>query len=244
MRILMIGNSYTFFHDMPTAYLKGFADTAGIDLTVDTVLCGGWTLEKFADARTQFGAMVEEALQRSAYDVIVLQEQSVRPAAEHGYAVFFDAVRSLFKKCAANAPRILLYETWSHETGSQTLIEQGWSHTDMTWRLAASYEAIAEELGLEVAHVGRAFHEIYGRSPQIDLYAHDRRSHPSPAGSFLAAATLFARITGMDPATIPFDGGIPKDVARVLTRAAYRQHTDPTPIPNAYRIISKGITAH
>lgn len=242
MNVLFIGNSYTYYHDMPHAYFQKMAQSVGMDIEVDSITRGGWTLEKFADSYTEFGKQIDLALQGKQYDVVILQEQSVRPAAEHGYAAFFDAVRKLQKKVSENAPRTILYETWGHEEGSEVLQTQGWSNADMTWRLAASYQAIAEELGLEVAHVGRAFFDILSSSPHVDLYAHDSRSHPSPSGSFLAALTLFAQVAGTDPLDVPFDGDETPDHANAIRQAAHRAHRSPLPIPTRYHITSVGVT--
>lgn len=242
MNILFIGNSYTFYHDMPHAYFQKIAQAVGMDVEVDTVTRGGWTLEKFADSHTEFGAQIDLALKSKQYDAVILQEQSVRPAAEHGYAAFFDAVRRLQKKIAEHSPRTVLYETWGHEVGSQVLQTQSWSNADMTWRLAASYEAIAKELGLEVAHVGRAFFDILTSAPDVDLYAHDSRSHPSAAGSFLAALILFARVADVDPMDVPFDGDETPDRANAIKQAASRAHRTPAEIPLQYRITSVGVT--
>lgn len=243
MRILFIGNSYTFYNDMPTALFQKIAESAGLEITVDSVTRGGWTLEKFADSQTTFGAQIEELLEQNTYDAVILQEQSVRPAEEHAYAVFFDGVRRLKKKILKSQNcRIVLFETWSHENGSATLQARNWTHDDMTWRLAAAYAAIAEELDLEVACVGRAFWQICNTHPALDLYAHDSRSHPSPTGSFLAALTLFAKITGADPKKLPFNAEAGEENAAVLKEAAHRACTEPTPIPMAYRISSIGIS--
>ena len=243
MRVLFIGNSYTFYNDMPTALFQRISESVGMEMSVDSITRGGWTLEKFADSQTVFGAQIDELLENNQYDAIILQEQSVRPAEEHAYTAFFDAVRRLKKKIVkSQSSRIILFETWSHEGGSETLQKRNWTHDDMTWRLAAAYGAIAEELGLEVAGVGRAFWQICNENPQIDLYAHDSRSHPSPAGSFLAALTLFAKISGTDPTSIPFNAQESELTATALKAAALNACTNPTPIPAKYQISSIGIT--
>ena len=242
MKILFIGNSYTYYNDMPHTYFDQIAQAAGVDVEVDAITCGGWTLEKFADHRTEFGAQVETALQENRYDAVIVQEQSVRPAAEHGYAAFFDAVRKLQGRISAASPRTVLYQTWGHEAGSDTLKAHRWTNEEMTWRLAASYHAIAAELGLEVACVGHAFFDLLTSAPHIDLYAHDKRSHPSPTGSYLAALVLFARISGIDPLNIPCDGDETPADAQLLREAAHRAHLSPAPIPACYRIASVGIS--
>ena len=243
MRVLFIGNSYTFYHDMPTELFQRIAESAGVDMTVDSVTRGGWTLEKFADSQSVFGAQIDELIEKNQYDAIVLQEQSVRPAEEHAYTAFFDAVRRLKNKITKKqGSRIILFETWSHESGSETLLKRNWTHDDMTWRLAAAYAAIAKELELEVAHVGQAFWQVCNAHPQIDLYAHDSRSHPSPAGSFLAALTLFAKISGLDPTSIHFNAQESELTATALKGAARNACVNPIPIPAKYQISSIGIT--
>lgn len=243
MKILLIGNSYTYYHEMPTAYFEPIAKELDPDCTVDAVTCGGWTLEKFADAKIPKGKQIEELLEENSYDVVVLQEQSVRPAAEHGYATFFDASRRLFKKIQKSGARVVFYATWSHETGSLTLADYGWTHEEMTWRLAASYDAIAKELGAEVAHVGLAFREIVQAYPSIDLYAHDSRSHPSPIGSYLAALTLAAKIFEKDPRRFVFKGISDNTQDEKLKAAAANAVFQTPKIPNAYRLSSNGISA-
>lgn len=243
MKILFIGNSYTFYNDMPTAYFEALAREFDPDVEVFSVTCGGWTLEKFADAKIPLGKQIEDILGQEQYDVVILQEQSVRPAAEHGYATFYDGARRLCKKIAKNGSRVVFYATWSHETDSHTLQKYGWTHEEMTWRLASSYQAIAEELGAEVAHVGLAFREIVRSHPKIDLYAHDSRSHPSPRGSYLAALTLFAKIFGKNPCNTYFQRDFSDEEAAALRLAAKNAVFQAPEIPSAYRRSSNGISA-
>ena len=243
MKILLIGNSYTYYNDMPTVYFQELVKELDPDATVDAVTCGGWTLEKFADSKIPLGKEIDEMLEKNAYDVVVLQEQSVRPASEHGYAAFFDGARRLAKKIQSTSAKLVFYATWSHETGSQTLADYGWTHEEMTWRLAASYHAIAEELGGAVANVGFAFREIVRSAPEIDLYAHDRRSHPSPTGSYLAALTLVGKILESDPRCFVFRGVEDEAQDQKLKKAAAGALLQAPEIPPLYRISSRGISS-
>ena len=89
----------------------------------------------------------------------------------------------------------------------------------MTYRLAAAYQAIGEELKFPVVHVGLAFYEICTKHPDINLHNADL-SHPSYEGSYLAALSLFSTIFDMDPAKIAYRGNLSSDTAAALRKAA------------------------
>ena len=56
----------------------------------------------------------------------------------------------------------------------------------MTQKLIASYGAIAEELSIDVSHVGTAFYDLYTNNPKLNVYDTDL-SHPSAFGSYIVA---------------------------------------------------------
>ena len=216
--ILFIGNSYTYFNDMPTAIFQKIAESAGYTVQVTAITKGGWTLEKHADPADEYGALVDAALRKNRYDYVILQEQSVRPASEP--EKFYAAVRLLTEKIRANGATPILYATWGRKTGSKLLAEHGWTNGEMTKLLADAYRTIGEELSIPVAYAGLAFHDVYTHhGDTIDLYDPDR-THPSAIGSYLAALTIFARIFGVDPMTVPFAADLPKETAKILKTAA------------------------
>ena len=49
INILFVGNSYTFFNDMPHACFKKIAEEAGYSVTVTAVTKGGAYLYQYAD---------------------------------------------------------------------------------------------------------------------------------------------------------------------------------------------------
>lgn len=216
--ILFIGNSYTYFNDMPVALFQKIAESAGYDVQVTSVTKGGWTLEKHADTADECGKAVDAALRENRYDYVVLQEQSVRPASDP--EKFYAAVRSLTEKIRANGATPILYATWGRKSGSKVLAEHGWTNESMTEKLAAAYQTIGSELGIAVAHAGRAFYDVNTHhGDTVDLYSADL-SHPSVAGSYLAALTLFRAIFHCDPTAVPYHGEMPEEIAGILKAAA------------------------
>ncbi len=241
--VLFIGNSYTYYNDMPSAIFAPIADAAGISVKVRAITKGGHYLYKYADPSDEYGAIVDEALSSAhngEYDFVILQEQSQQPAGEDA-AVFFDSVRSLSARIRTLGAQPILYSTWGRESGCPVLAQNGWTNESMTWKLAASYSAIGEECSIPTAMAGLAFFDVYTSHPEIGLYNPDQ-SHPSYAGSYLAAMTLLGRIFQVRPTSIRFDGELDSDHAAILRAAAEKAVFDPPAVPEAYRMSSVGVT--
>ncbi len=214
--ILFIGNSYTYYNDMPTAIFAKFAETAGHTADVTAITKGGWTLEKHADPSDEYGAKVEAALTgEKKYDYVILQEQSLRPVIDP--EKFFAAVENLAARVRATGAKPVLYATWGRHAESPDLAKHHLTNKTMTDALAASYATVGERLNIPVVQVGRAFYEIYAGESGIDLYNPDR-SHPSYAGSYLAASALYAAIFKEEPPVIETDPG--SAIAALLRQTA------------------------
>jgi hypothetical protein len=235
--ILFIGNSYTFFNDMPTAYFEPIAKSFGYNVTVTSITKGAYTLEKFADPQNTYGILINNTLNSTTkYDYVILQEQSARPAVNPG--AFYDGVRLLAQKVRDAGAQPILYATWGRKDGSDTLTKYDMTSEEMTWRLAAAYDAIGKELDIPVVHVGCAFREIYTTQPTIDLYNPDK-SHPTPSGSYLAAMALASAIFGFSPEDVSISGPLSAEEEAAVRKAI----AEPPAIPQEYITDSTGVTA-
>lgn len=238
--ILFIGNSYTYFNNMPITYFKTFAQDLDYDIEVDAITSGGYTLEQFSDVENNYGKQVNDALTGSKkYDFVILQEQSVRPASENAPA-FYTAVRNLVKRIRTSGAKPILYSTWGRKQGNSTLDEYNWTNEIMTWRLAAAYQAIGDELNVPVAHVGLAFFDVYNNHGEIDLYDADL-THPSFKGSYLAGLTLFAKVFQCDPMSVEFMGRMSQNEVDVLRKSAKSAVFSTPAIRADFKTSSKGI---
>ena len=217
--ILFIGNSYTFYNDMPTAYFQQMAEACGYDVEITTITKGAYTLEKFSDTMDMYGMRVHTALsEKNAFDYVILQEQSLRPAIDP--EAFYAATRLLNEKIRAAGAQPILYSTWGRKAGNTDLAKYDLTNVTMTQKLATAYDYIGEELDIPVMHVGLAFYDVY-TGGKIDLYDPDL-THPSAAGSYLAAMVLFSGIFGADPTPIPFESSFLAQEDAVLRAAAKR----------------------
>ena len=214
--VLFLGNSYTYFHDMPSMFGAACA-AAGYTVKVESVTRGGCFLRQFEDSEDPLYEKLHSLLEANRFDTAFLQEQSVLPASNP--VAFLAAARALCDKLRAHGARIYLYQTWGRKEPSETLTKHGWTNQSMTEKLANSYTAAAKALSCGRSPVGTAFSAVGEHFPQIELYNPDH-SHPSVAGSYLAALCHFAVLFGVSPEGLAYTADLPKETACILQNAA------------------------
>ena len=222
--ILFIGNSYTFWHDLPNLF-KSAAESADIDVTVDSVTHGGYSLITFADENDHKvddlgkgnGSMVAKKLNDNKYDIVFLQDYSTQTL--NSKKDFYAGVYLLNEKVKANGAKSVLYATWARKEGSSELGK--YTVESMTKTIAANYNVMGEVLNAPVSPVGIAFYKCITKYKDIELYDSDM-SHPSICGHYLAALCLFATIYGLSPEAVTFKpDGVDDATAAILKQIAY-----------------------
>lgn len=185
LRVLFIGNSYTYRHGMP-AMVGRLAAAAGDvrPFEYETVVRGGETLEghfKRGDTLAK--------IREGAWDVVVLQEQSLRPVQDtarfHEYARLFAAQ---IKEAGA---RTCFYLTWAREHTPERQPDYN-----------KAYLGIARELGAMAAPAGIAWQNARSENPTWPLYAGDH-SHPRLLGAYLTACVFYAALYDRSPVGLP-----------------------------------------
>lgn len=240
LTILFIGNSYTHYNTMPTAIFARLLTAQGIKATVKAITKGGYTLLQHADPDDDYGKQINSYLASNEVDVVFLQEQSARPASSPGY--FYDGVRAFKDKLAAEKAEVILYQTWGRKEPHSTLTSNGWTHETMAYKLAAAYEAIAEEMGYHLSQVGSAFLDVYKNHPEINLYADDN-THPSPTGSYLISLCHYARLYGLSPIGVKYNAGLDSGTVKILQEAAHKAIFGESIVPAEYKLKSEGVTS-
>jgi hypothetical protein len=207
LKVLFIGNSFTARNDLP-GLIARLAAARGKKLQHRLISAGGASLRAHWNA----GAALK-AINDGHYDAVVLQEQSTLPVKKakrmhENVRLFDDAIK-------ATGARTVLYMTWArqHAPNSQQAI------TD-------AFNSIGRELGAIVAPVGVVWQSFLRKEDAIVLYDRDG-SHPTLAGSYLAACVLFGVLFEESPVGISeqLAGLSEKDVI-LLQKAAWRAVTD------------------
>ncbi len=182
MRILMLGNSFTFYNDMPSM----LADLTGAEVVHHTR--GGAHLAEQANPKTEMGAKTLEALGKESWDYVVLQEQSNAPITSK--QAFLNSVKKLCEMVRAAGAIPVLFATWAYQKGSEKMNEKGIPYDEMATKLSEAYHDAARQNDALIAEVGE---EFYKQADKINLYAEDGK-HPSEEGSRIAARTIAAVI--------------------------------------------------
>ncbi len=217
LSILFVGNSSTFYNSMPEVLFKNITVSAGYDVTVTSLTRGGQFLIDSANPDNVLGAQVVKTLAEEKFDYVVLQDNTLSAINQPDK---FDAgIRAMVEMVRENGATPILYSTIARANGHSELASNGLTNKSMTDRVAKAYADIGHELGVAVAHVGRAFYQIHNSDTAVNLYDTDN-AHPSKAGSYLAALTIFARITGNDPTELIHNIDLDETVNAALKNAA------------------------
>jgi hypothetical protein len=112
--------------------------------------------------------------------------------------------------------------------GARPVFFMSWAYADkpeMTAQLAEAYTIAGNENNVLVIPAGLAFARALSKQPELNLYAADKR-HPSLAGTYLAACTVFAALTGRSPVGNSYLAGIDEPTARFLQTVAWETVQD------------------
>lgn len=187
-RVLFIGNSFTNRNDVP-ALITSLAASAGRTLVTGRVIANGASLRQHWNR-----GEAQQQIRAGGWDVVVLQEQSTLPIKNRQR--FHENVRLFDEVVRAGGARTMLYLTWARRNARETQREL----TDGTL-------TIASELGAAVAPVGIAWERVLAAGPEPDLYDADG-SHPSKAGSYLAACVFLTALFDISPEGLPLPKGV------------------------------------
>jgi hypothetical protein len=202
--VLFIGNSFTARNDLP-GLIAQLAAARGHRVEHRLISAGG------ASLRTHWNAgEAQKAIQDGQYDHVVLQEQSTLPV--RNARRMHENVRLFDEAIQAAGAKTVLYTTWARQDapGSQQAI------TD-------AYAGIGRELGATVVPVGPAWQRFLRQHDRPALHDKDH-SHPTLAGSYLAACVFLAVLFRESPVGVEAGaaGLSEKDVA-LLQGAAWEE---------------------
>lgn len=193
-KVLFIGNSYTYVNNLPQV-LTDLALSLGDTVVYDSSAPGGYTFQNHSTNATTLSKIKSQS-----WDVVVLQAQSQEPSFPPAQVMsgtypygerLVDSVRK-YLPCA----NILFYMTWGRQNGDAAncgFYAPLCTYAGMQARLRESYMLFKDSFMTGVAPVGVAWKKIRASNPTLNLYDPDE-SHPSFAGTYLAASVFYSSI--------------------------------------------------
>lgn len=175
MRVLFLGNSHTYYNDMPHIFQMMCRERAK-DVQVDMQAYPGvtyyWhyslnTALRYALMHGEYDVMF---MQQAAHDPCPPREETLRDAA---------AIVALAKKCGVEPIQTVPWAEKRFPEHQQGMYE--------------IYSTLAEENGIRLNPVGNVFEDVLENHPDIDLYFYDGE-HANEYGSYVIAMCAFATI--------------------------------------------------
>ncbi len=197
MKILFIGNSATYVHNIPET-LARLAAQAGYELETKRIVKGGYKLSQHADLDTEHGQLVRSEVEKK-YDIAVLQDNGNCISSDEMRAACIRACHELTDAAQASGSRVYYYvrPPYGYEVWGRNPLEQ-------CREFDCLFGEIAEEKGAVCVYVNRAFAYAV-ENTNIRLWGDDN-AHTSEEGAYLAVCVFFATIFGKSATLLDSNG--------------------------------------
>lgn len=189
-RILFIGNSFTYYWNMPRMVEK-MAEYYDFNWDVDQSTLGGANLEEHWKGERNL--TTRQKLSKTAYDHIILQDYSTNPVLNPENTRTY--VKKFINLPLKNFSKWYSFSTWMYPYLNKKIND--------TLPIHKFYKKLQLEIRHEVLEVGRVFKLFGQRHHEIKLLADDNK-HPSPEGSYLAACVIFTQLSNISPIGLPY----------------------------------------
>jgi hypothetical protein len=229
-RILFIGNSYTFNNDLPHT-LQEIVRSAGLPVPkVKSNYLFGKRLIDHVGSRVSM-----RLIDQGNWDVVVLQGMSLETVyaknSKKDRDDFLLSAQELCQRVRAQSPqaRIIFFQTWARHQDyfdyykslfleknpataekdyQEWAVRNASNPTQQQEYIIEAYDTVAKQNEAEIARVGEAWARHYQQA-KMPIRLHDRDStHPTPAGTYLAALVFYKQIYQPEVIDITFRGKV------------------------------------
>ncbi len=243
-RILFIGNSYVYANDLPQV-LYNLALSGGDTIVFSSSAPGGYTFAQHTTNTTTLSLINSQP-----WDFVILQEQSQMPAFPPGqvasgtypYAAQLNDLILAHDSCT----QVVFYMTWGRKYGDPINCPNYpplCTFEGMQDRLRHSYLQMGDDNQAMVAPVGEAFKYLRMADSTLNLYTTDN-SHPSLAGTYLAACTFYATIFQNTPVGLSYTAGLPASQVALLQQTASQTVFDSLSVWNINEFTPHALFSH
>jgi len=143
------------------------------------------------------------------FDLVIMMDCSLCPIHPQLRVLFDEFVRKHSDTVRKHGAVPVLFMSWAYADRPQ-----------MTAELAEAYTRAGNDNNALVVPAGLAFANALQQRPDLALHAGDKR-HPSMAGTYLAASTLYASLFRRPPMESTYRAGLEPETAKFLQQVAW-----------------------
>jgi len=217
-RILFVGNSYFYYNNSLHNHLRGLVEATQKHkvhpLAYKSATIGGSSLDhhpiEWLTAPGQIGV-------KEPFEWVVLAGNSADALKESTRQKFSETVRQHHKVIQSRGGKTALYMTHAYVPPHKQ------AAADNMAKIVDMFNAVGREVGAKVIPVGLAFEMSYKRRPDLRLHDEHDGSHPNLAGTYLAAAVVYASLYETTPVgnVYNYHGKLPADLCQHLQQVAW-----------------------
>ena len=194
--ILFVGNSYLYYNNSVHNYVEFMLrEFYGSEIETKLSAIGGSRLHHH-----NIDHLLEPANLNldQQIDLLIMQGGSTEVIAKKDQDKFIKSAEEFSAKAQAKGVKTALYMTHAFTKADRRF------EPNLIKKIAKTYFEAGERSNSIVIPVGLAYEIAYKERSDIKLH-HIDGTHPSPLGTYLGAATVFASITGKSPQGLVFD---------------------------------------
>jgi len=223
--LLLVGNSFFYFNDSMHRYLGGLVAEGAPELRgqyrATSVTISGAGLNwhdveaylKPGSGMASYSFVPGNKVVFNTFDkpfeAVIMNDCSQCPVHPQLKGLFHEFAKKHGDAAAKRGAKPVFFMTWAYQDAPE-----------MTAQLAEEYTVAGNANDALVIPAGLAFARSVAKDPQLNLYNPDKR-HPSLAGSYLGAATIYAALYGKSPAGLKYAGGLDAKTAAFLQEVAW-----------------------
>jgi hypothetical protein len=220
--LLWVGNSFFYYNNSMHGHVAQLSDAAepkaGVRGVSVTISGSGLDWHDVASylrpdgiGRYSFVANNEIVFNKPGrqFDAVIMMDCSQCPIHPQLSTVFHEFVKKDSEIIARYGARPVLFMSWAYK-----------DKPEMTAQLAEQYTLAGNANDALVIPAGLAFARAIAGRPGLELYQPDKR-HPTLAGTYLAACTTYAAVTGKSPVGNGYVAGLEPALAAYLQATAW-----------------------
>ena len=190
IRILFVGNSLTYYNDVPAMVGEIYSSIdQNLIIETDMLVEGGYSIEQHLNNST-----LKQVLAESTYSVVILQDFGGWPLCSTN----IDACSSSTNPLSNAVELVKLFDA------RPIWYSTYHNHPAFQRELSDEVRRIAVQLDVEVADVGAALQAFISTNDSTEVFLPN--NHPNTLGSWIAAATIVRSLIGKDiPGSIELD---------------------------------------